>query len=108
MTTDGALVSRTPVIFARSYNRGRLESRIVAPGRGEVKLHDWPNAPDWPLRGTRVGIEVGLSVAGRRNVQATCTRTRDRSDVSRYLALKDTRWRSWLFRVAARGDASMR
>ena len=75
VTTDGALVSRTPSIFARSYNRGRLESRVVSPGRGEVKLLDWPQAPEWPLRGTRIGIEVGLSVAGRRNVQATCART---------------------------------
>jgi hypothetical protein len=75
VTTDGALVSRTPSIFARSYNRGKLESRVVSPGHGEVRLHDWPHAPDWPLRGTRVGIEVGLSVAGRRNVHATCTRT---------------------------------
>jgi hypothetical protein len=75
VTTDGALVSRTPSIFARSYNRGRVESRVVSPGRGEVRLCDWPHAPDWPLRGTRIGIEVGLSVAGRRNVQATCTRT---------------------------------
>jgi hypothetical protein len=75
VTTDSALVSRTPSIFARSYNRGRLESRIASPGRGEVKLFEWPQVPDWPLRGTRVGIEVGLTVAGRRNVQATCTRT---------------------------------
>ena len=59
VTTDGALVSRTPVIFARSYNRGRLESRIVSPGRGEVKLLDWPNAPEWPLRGTRVESKSG-------------------------------------------------
>jgi hypothetical protein len=75
VTTDSALVSRTPSIFARSYNRGKLESRVVSPGRGEVKLYDWPQVPDWPLRGTRVGIEVGLTVAGRRNVQATCSRT---------------------------------
>ena len=46
VTTDRALVSRTPVIFARSYNRGRLESRVVSPGRGEVKLFDWPHAPE--------------------------------------------------------------
>jgi hypothetical protein len=75
VTTDSALVSRAPAIFTRSYNRGRVEARVVSPGRGEVRLHDWPHAPDWPLRGTRVGIEVGLGVAGRRNVQATCTRT---------------------------------
>jgi hypothetical protein len=75
VTTDAALVSRTPAIFARSYNRGRIESRIWSPGRGEVKLTDWPKAPEWAVRGLRIGIEVALSVAGRRNVQASCTRT---------------------------------
>jgi|RhiMethySRZTD1v2_1073278.scaffolds.fasta_scaffold07230_2 hypothetical protein len=75
VTTDGALVSRAPSIYARSYNRGRLESRITTPGRGETRLLDWPQAPEWPLRGTRIGIEVSLGIAGRRNVQATCTRT---------------------------------
>jgi hypothetical protein len=75
VTTDGALVSRAPSIYARSYNRGRLESRITTPGRGETRLVDWPGAPEWPLRGTRIGIEVSLGIAGRKNVQATCTRT---------------------------------
>jgi hypothetical protein len=75
LTTDGALVSRTPVIFAKSYNRGRLVASILFPGRGEVELVDWADAPDWPIRGTQAGIETGLRIAGRRNVRVESKRT---------------------------------
>ena len=34
LTSDEALISRTPVIFGKSYNRGRLVPSIVSPGRG--------------------------------------------------------------------------
>jgi hypothetical protein len=74
-TTDEALVSRTPVIFGKAYNRGRLVPRIPEPGRGEVTLVDWPNAPEWPLRGTRIGIETVLKVASRRDVRVEGKRT---------------------------------
>jgi hypothetical protein len=75
LTTDAALVSRTPVIFAKSYNRGRLVPQIPTPGRGEVELVDWPNAPEWPIRGTRVGIETVLQIAGRKGVRVEGRRT---------------------------------
>jgi hypothetical protein len=75
LTTDEALVSRTPIIFGKSYNRGRLVPTIVSPGRGEVRLIDWPEAPDWPLRGTRVGVETVLRVAGRKDVRIDMQRT---------------------------------
>jgi hypothetical protein len=75
LTSDEALVRRTPIIFGKSYNRGRLEPRIVSPGRGEVRLVDWPHAPDWPVRGTRVGVETVLRVAGRKDVRVETQRT---------------------------------
>jgi len=75
VTSDAALVSRTPVIFAKSYNRGRLVPAIVAPGRGHVELVDWPHAPEWPVRGTRVGIEAALTIAGRQNAHAEVRRS---------------------------------
>lgn len=76
LTSDSALVSRTPVIFGKSYNRGRLVASILFPGRGEVELVDWPDVPDWPIRGTQAGIETGLRIAGRRNVRVERKRTR--------------------------------
>lgn len=74
-TTDQALVSRTQSIFARSYNRGRLEACVPTKGRGEITLHDWPNAPEWPIRATRIGIETVLRLAGRNDVRVTSKRT---------------------------------
>lgn len=76
LTSDSALVSRTPVLYAKSYNRGRLVASIVFGGRGHVELLDWPDVPDWPIRGTQAGIETGLEIAGRRNVRVEPTRTR--------------------------------
>lgn len=76
LTSDSALVSRTPVIFGKSYNRGRLVASIPFSGRGEVELLDWVDVPDWPIRGTQAGIETGLRIAGRRNVRVESTRTR--------------------------------
>lgn len=74
-TSDEALVSRTPVIFGKAYNRGRIVPSIPAPGRGEIELVDWPDMPDWPIRGTRAGIEAVLRAAGRRDVAVEGRRT---------------------------------
>ncbi len=77
VTTDGALVSRTPTIFGRSYNRGRLEAAIPMPGRAEIRLLDWTDVPEWPLRATRIGVETVLRLAGRKNVRVTYERSED-------------------------------
>jgi hypothetical protein len=75
LTTDNALVSRAPVLFSKSYNRGRIVSSIVEPGVGHVELLDWPNAPEWPIRGLGFGIETVLRVAGREDVHVEGKRT---------------------------------
>ena len=74
LTTDHALISRAPALFARSYNRGRAEAQLLGVGRGEMTLHDWPNVPDWALRGTRIGIETSLRLAGRGSVRVAYER----------------------------------
>ena len=43
---------------------------------GEVELVDWPELPEWPLRGTRIGIETVLRVAGRKDVKVEGRRTK--------------------------------
>ncbi len=73
-TSDAALISRTPVIFHKSYNRGRFVPRFDVAGRAEADLFDWPDVPDWPLRGTRCGIEVVLRMSGRKGVRVDCRR----------------------------------
>jgi hypothetical protein len=74
LTTDAALISRAPVLYAKAYNRGKLEARIPTPGRADVTLSQWPNAPEWTLRATRIGIETVLRVAGRKNVRSSWER----------------------------------
>ena len=76
-TTDQALVSRTPVIYGKSYNRGRLEANIPTNGHADIRLLDWPAAPEWPLRATKIGIETVLRIAGRQDVRIIYARTPD-------------------------------
>ena len=75
LTTDKALVSRTPGVFARSYNRGRLVADIPRSGFGEITLLDWPRAPAWPVRATRIGIATVLRLAGRSDVRVDAATT---------------------------------
>jgi len=77
VTSDQALVGRTPSIFSRTYDRGKMTSRIVSPGHAEVVITELPGAPEFILRGSRVGIERVLSLAGRKDVRVTSTRQRD-------------------------------
>ena len=50
MTSDEALIKRTPLIYARSRNTGQLSSRLVAPQHSEVQLSGWPEVSDRTLR----------------------------------------------------------
>jgi len=52
-----------------------LIPRIPEPGRGEVELVDWPDAPEWVLRGAGIGIETVLRAAGRKDVRVAGKRT---------------------------------
>ena len=73
-TSDRALVSRAPVLFAKAYNRGRLEASFPKPCVAEVRLYDWPDPPAWPLRATRIGIETALRLGNRKNVVVRAAR----------------------------------
>ena len=70
-TSDEALVARTPVIFTKAFPQGVLVPRIVAPGRAEIRVVEWPSMPEYAVRGTRVAIESVLRLAGRSNVKIT-------------------------------------
>lgn len=72
-TTDEALITRSPVIFSKSFDQGRVLSTIPKPGHGQVTLLDWPNVTDFPLRGLGNGITTLLTLAGRTNVRTRIT-----------------------------------
>jgi hypothetical protein len=69
-TSDEALITRSPVLFSKSYNRGRVVATITRPGQGQCTLLDWPNVTDFPVRGLCNGITTVLTLAGRKNVNA--------------------------------------
>jgi hypothetical protein len=87
ITSDEALIKRTPLIYQRSRNVGQLHARILEPGNGEVLLTDWPDVSERHLRTIGVSIASVMELAGRRDVRMTSHRT---PEGARY----QLRWRS--------------
>jgi predicted AlkP superfamily phosphohydrolase/phosphomutase len=83
LTTDHALIARTPVIYSKWRNIGQLESNILSPGRSEILLRGWPGVSERNVRTLAVSIETVLRLAGRRAVRIEWTRS---ADGARYLA----------------------
>ena len=76
LTSDDALVKRTPALYARGRNVGQLSARLLEPGRAEILLTGWPDVSDRQLRMISVSNAVILELAGRRGMQQTYARTR--------------------------------
>lgn len=69
-TSDSGLVSRTPLIYAKSFDQGELRAN-VRPGRAEIEVVGWPSMPGIALRGLRVAVESVLRLSGRKDVRVT-------------------------------------
>ena len=76
-TSDEALIARTPVMFGKAFPQGQMRPRIIEPGRAEIRIEQWPDMPDYAIRGTRVAVETVLRLAGRSNVKITTSRVAD-------------------------------
>ncbi len=88
VTTDNALVTRTPVIFSKSYDCGKLVARIDKPGEAQLVLTEWPDVGEFPLRSLSNGVVTVLRLAGRKGVEwRAVDRTADG-------ALMSATWRS--------------
>jgi hypothetical protein len=83
LTTDRALIARTPVMYSKWRNIGQLESKVLGPGRSEIWLRGWPGVSERNVRTLGVSIETVLRLAGRRAVRIEWTRT---TDGARFLA----------------------
>ena len=77
LTTDAALIARTPVVYARSRNIGRLEARVLSPGKSEVTLADWPGVSARHVRTLGISIAKVMELANRKDVSVTSTPTAD-------------------------------
>jgi hypothetical protein len=75
-TSNEALISRMPIIFSKSFNKGRIVTSFPRPEKAIIELLDWPNAPAHVVRGTRVGLETTLKAAGRHTARVSFERTR--------------------------------
>ncbi len=74
---DEALVSRSPTIFKKAYQQGRLEVASFSPGASELVIFEWPEISEFALRGFRVGVESMLRASAFREPRATVRRTPD-------------------------------
>jgi hypothetical protein len=77
LTTDDALVKRTPMIYARGRNIGQLDARLLSPGAAEMILTRWPDPPPRQMRLIAISTEVVLGLAGRRETRCEHERKRD-------------------------------
>lgn len=75
LTTDAQLISQTPVMYRKSWNRGMLTGLLHEPGRATLTLGSWPGLPDFTARGVKFTVESALRLANRKNVHVTCNKT---------------------------------
>ena len=69
LTSDKALIERTPQFYESTYNIGKMTAQVPAPGRGIVTLSEWPDISEEQMIGTAGGIEAVLQAAGRKDVK---------------------------------------
>lgn len=74
LTSDEALLERTPLLYSRSCSQGELTGKVVSPGKAEVTLIGWPGIPDIQMQGLRMMIASVMKVAGRKAVKVTADR----------------------------------
>ena len=79
MTSDDSLINRTPMFYARSYDRGSLTAHRIAPGRAELVLEGWPEVPELHMVGIAEAVRAVLELAGRADVSAAARRDEDRA-----------------------------
>lgn len=85
ITSDAAIIKRTPTLYRRTYSRGRLEVRSFGDAAAQVELVDWPDVSDTRLVAVASGMRAVLRIAGRKAVHVASTHTRDG-------AMFDVRW----------------
>lgn len=86
MTSDLTLLNRTPMFYARSYDRGSLTGERTAPGHAELVLDGWPDVPELQAIGIAAGVRAVMELAGRDEVRVVWRRD---GEVARF----DVTWR---------------
>ena len=77
LTTDEALITRTPLIYARARNAGTLTADMRGPRNARLVLREWRNPTDRLLLSLAVAFETVLELTGRYHARCTFKRTSD-------------------------------
>jgi hypothetical protein len=64
------LFSRSQAYFSRTYDRGRLDARILFPGRAQLEIRGRPGMSRMAREGFAVGVETLLRCGGRHVLRA--------------------------------------
>jgi hypothetical protein len=74
---DSAIVKRTPIVYAKTFDRGALQVASFSDHAAELVLSGWSTMPDYDAIGLAAGIEAVLEYSGRRNARVRFTRKDD-------------------------------
>jgi hypothetical protein len=77
LTSADALVRRASAVYSRTFDTGKMEAELIAPGHSIATLRGWPNAPEFTMNAVATGISTMLRIARRRAISVTWTRTPD-------------------------------
>jgi hypothetical protein len=66
-TSAEALIARTPLIYSRTRNIGRMEVASMSPGKAKLVLTGWPGVHEGQLHSLAVSIKAILELSGRRS-----------------------------------------
>lgn len=77
LTTDDALMKRTPAMYARGRNTGRLAASMHGPGHAVLELTGWSDVPVRQVRVFGISMQTIALLSGRRGAQFEFERTRD-------------------------------
>lgn len=77
VTTDKALITRTPLLWKRTRNVGQLEVTEHGKGRGTLQVTGWPGLTRRSAFALAINIRTILECAGRKEVRVKWGRSRD-------------------------------
>lgn len=77
VTTDEALIARTPSIYSRTRNVGELKAELRLPRLARLTLTGWSEITDRQLYSLAVSFEEILEITGRTHARAHYRRTAD-------------------------------
>lgn len=72
--SDEMIVKRTPIVYARTFDRGSLELVRIGKRECDFELRGWAHIPEFDLVGLMAGIETVLELAGRKAVRVGASR----------------------------------